>query len=93
MPKRPELDPKEQAGLFKKTGEEPPNQPEPEKPDDPIKPRGIGLRASEWQRLAVIGRGLGKKPHALAAWAIRDFMRRYEAGEIRTETKKTLPGL
>ncbi len=88
MPKRASLDPKEQAGLFRKTE---PSQP-PTEADDPVKPRGIGLRQSEWARLETIARELGLKPHALALWAMRDFLRRYDAGEIRTETHKRLPG-
>jgi hypothetical protein len=65
------------------------------KQPDPVKPRGIGLRLSEWQRLAAIGQELGgQKANRLAAWAIRDFMRRFEAGEIetKTETRRKLPG-
>jgi hypothetical protein len=88
MPKRPLLDPKEQAGLFKKTGD-----PEEQKISDPVKPRGIGLRASEWQRIDAIADELGTNVHALMLWALRDFVKRYEAGEIETMTKKTLPGL
>jgi hypothetical protein len=75
--------------LFKKT------EPQEEKQADPVKPRGIGLKLSEWQRLAAIGRELGgQKANRLAAWAIRDFIRRYEAGEIETttETRRKLPG-
>lgn len=60
---------------------------------DPVSPRGIGLRKSEWERLDRIGAEMGSNAHALAAWAIRDFLRRYEAGELPTQTRPTLPGL
>ena len=68
-------------------------QPKEEKQADPIDPKGIGLRVSEWEHLENIGDELGMTKHALAMYAIRDFMRRYDAGEIQTETKKALPGL
>jgi hypothetical protein len=78
--------------LIRKT-EDAPAQPETEK--DLVKPRGIGLKDSEWRQLDAIGAELASNAHALAAWAIRDFIRRYESGELptRTETKTTLPGL
>ena len=65
---------------------------EPEQQADPIKPIGIGLKVSEWDHLEQIAGELGMTRHALAMWAIRDFMRRYDAGEIetKTETKKAL---
>lgn len=97
MPKkRPELKPDEQAGLFKRTGPaepEPAKQAEQEQPPDPVKAIGIGLRESEWQRLDEIAQELGTTRHSLALWALRDFISRYEAGDIQPVTKKTLPGL
>ena len=60
---------------------------------DPIKPRGTGLRASEWDHFDEIAAELGSKPHALACYILRDFIKRYDAGEIKTQTQKTLPGL
>jgi hypothetical protein len=83
--KQPDL-----GGIFKRTE---PEQPQEEKPEDPVKPRGIGLRESEWQRLEEIAGELGMTAHAVAMYAIRDFVRRFEKGEIRTETKRALPGL
>jgi hypothetical protein len=66
---------------------------QPEEPEaDPIKPRGVGLHKSEWQKFDKIARELGMKPHALSLWAIRDFMRRYQAGEIETQQSKKLIG-
>jgi hypothetical protein len=80
------------SDIFAKT--EPDTEPiaEPEK-EDPVQPVGIGLRTSEWERMSEIAAELGMKRHALAMWALRDFMKRYDAGEIETATKKTLPGL
>jgi hypothetical protein len=57
---------------------------------DPIKPRGIGLRVSEWEQLTKIARELGMKPHALALYAVRDFIARYDRGEIETKQSKRL---
>lgn len=77
--------------IFRKT--EPPAGALPEQPDDPITATGIGLRKSEWIRLEGIAKEMGMKKHALAAWALRDFLRRYKAGEIQTENRPTLPKL
>lgn len=88
MPKkRPELKPEEQAGLFKKTG---PEQTQ-EQPPDPVKAVGVALRESEWARFAEIAGELSMTRHELACWALRDFVKRWEAGEIPTKTKRTLP--
>lgn len=57
---------------------------------DPIKARGIGLKQSEWARWDEIADQLGMTTHSLAAWALREFMRRWEAGEIPTETRQVL---
>jgi len=61
---------------------------EPKK--DTIKVRGVGLKASEWARLDIIAKELNMKAHALSLWALRDFIRRYEAGEIATKQTKKL---
>lgn len=74
--------------IFKRTE---PAQP-PTEEADPVTPRGVGLRQSEWAQFNGIARELGMKPHALALWVLRDFIRRYDAGEIRTQTRKSLPG-
>jgi hypothetical protein len=63
------------------------------KQDDPVKPVGIGLKESEWVRFEEIARAMNTTKHALAVWALRDFLRRYDTGEIRTEQRPTLPGL
>jgi hypothetical protein len=75
--------------LFKKTAPEGFQ----EQPADPVKSFGIGLRVSEWEHLEQIAEQLGETRHAVCLWALRDFMRRFEAGEIPVQTKKTLPGL
>ena len=64
----------------------------PPKGPEEVSPRGVGLKVIEWNRFDKIARELGMKPHALSLWAIRDFMRRYEAGEIETKMSKKLIG-
>ena len=66
---------------------------EQEQPEDPVKAYGIGLRVSEWETIDQIANDLGMNRHAVALWALRDFLKRYDAGEIQTVTQKTLPGL
>jgi hypothetical protein len=75
--------------IFKKTEPQ-----EPEQPDKVI-PRGIGLKESEWRQLEAIGTEMGTNAHRLIVWAVRDFLRRYEAGElpITEQKRQTLPGL
>lgn len=73
------------SNLFTKT------EPEQPKADDKIKPVGIGLRESEWDKIETIGAELGVNRHRMAAWALRDFIARWEAGDRPpTETKKVL---
>lgn len=91
MPKRAELDPKKSAGLFDKTESEQPQEKTPEKPKDEVKSHGVGLRESEWQRIEAIGAELGLTKHKVAAYALRDFLRRWAAGEIETQAKPSLP--
>ena len=64
-----------------------------EKQLDPIKVSGVGIRESEWQQLEAIAGEMGISKHALAAYAVRDFLKRWEAGEIQTKTRSYLPGL
>jgi hypothetical protein len=79
-------------GMF--TGQEQPQAKKrmgrPGNPDDPIKPRGIGLRVSEWAELEAIAETMHAKTNHLAAWAIRDFVKRYKSGDLPTETKTVL---
>lgn len=79
--KKPEIN----LNIFSKTGE-----PTEEQPQDKIKPVGIGLKASEWQRLEEIAGELGVTRHNLSMYILRDFIRRYEKGERpRTRTRTT----
>jgi hypothetical protein len=59
---------------------------------DPVKAYGVGLKISEWGKIESIAKLLGIKRHEVAVWAIRDFLRRWDKGEIQTKTKQTLPG-
>lgn len=75
------------TGVFIKT------EPEQPKVKDKIKPVGIGLKISEWERIEEIGGELGVNRHMLAAWVLRDFIERYEAGyrpPTKTKTKTIL---
>ena len=78
------------SNIFKKTEPEGPSE---SKTDDKVKAGGIGLKSSEWQRYEDIADELGMTRHALATYALRDFLKRYGAGEIQTETRPRLPGL
>jgi hypothetical protein len=60
---------------------------------DPVKPRGVGLKISEWERLDVIAQELGATSHKLATHAIREWIARYTKGEVETVTAQRLPDL
>lgn len=62
---------------------------------DIIKPRGVGLKQKEWAELEKIAEESGTKSLAVAAYAIRYFLRDYRAGKIKSQAKKihTLPDL
>jgi hypothetical protein len=79
---------KKRPSLFEKTttGEE-----QPAEQPDRVKPRGIGLRESEWNRLEEIAGELSSNVHSLAQWALRDFIERYDAGDLPITQKPTLP--
>ena len=62
-------------------------------PEDKVTSFGIGLKKSEWKRIDEIAHSLGMTKHGVAMWALKDFLRRYDAGEIQTVTQRTLPGL
>ena len=90
MAKRKGLDPQESAGLFSKTeGEQQPQA----QPKDEVKSHGVGLRESEWLQIEAIADEMGITKHAVAAYALRYFLKSYNAGEIKTETKPSLPGM
>jgi hypothetical protein len=66
-----------------------------QKSQDRISARGVGLKASEWAELEKIADDAGIKPHAVAAYAIRYFLKDYRAGKIKPQAKKiqSLPDL
>lgn len=66
-----------------------------DKQDDKVKAFGVGLPESEWAAFEAIAERMGVSRYDLAVWALRDFMRRYGAGElpVKTVTRETLPGL
>lgn len=84
------LDPQKEAGLFKKTESE---QPQEEAKKDEVKSYGVGLRESEWQQIEFIAADMGVTKHKVAAYALRDFLKRWDAGEIETQAKPSLPDL
>ena len=57
--------------------------------DDIVKPRGVGLKISEWQEVDEIADELGWKPHAVLVYAVRYFLKAYRDGEIKTKTRTT----
>lgn len=63
--------------------------------DDKLKAMGIGLRMSEWEEIEKIAASLDMTSHAVAAYAIRRFVRDWQAGKIKPEKKQTytLPDL
>jgi len=92
---REELDPNEVDDLFAEDNQAAPTKPQEAAPelDDPVGAYGVGLRASEWAQFDAIAAEMGANRHKVAAWALRDFLKRYQAGEIQTVKKPTLPGL
>lgn len=62
---------------------------------DTVRSRGVGLKQSEWEEIEQIADTLGMKPYALAAYAIRYFLKHWHEGKIKTQTRKTeiLPDL
>jgi hypothetical protein len=84
------------TNIFAKTEPDGPHEsPLPEKieKEDPVKAIGIGLKESEWEKMGEIADDLLMTRHALAMYALRDFMSRYDTGEIKTQTKPSLPPL
>lgn len=63
--------------------------------DDIIKARGVGLKISEWAELEKIAGDLGLTLHAVSVYAMKYFLKQYQAGKIKPETKRTqtLPDL
>jgi len=57
---------------------------------DIIEARGVGLKKSEWAELEKIAAELGDMTlHAVTAYGVRYFLKQYQAGKIKPETKKT----
>ncbi len=90
MVKRQSIDKDKVGNLYKTTA---PEQLQEAAPKDEVRSSGVGLYKSEWARVDAIAAELGQTRHAVAAYALKDFLRRWEAGEIQTETKPSLPGL
>jgi len=98
MAKRKELDEQEGAQYFE---ESKPRKDTKNEVEDPVKAHGIGLRQSEWDKLAEIAQALGWKSskgwnrHKVAVYAIRYFLKHIETGELELQEPKhkTLPGL
>ena len=88
MAKREGRDPKKGAGLFDKTESD-----EPAEIKDEVKSYGVGLHESEWKQYEAIAAELGQTKNKVAAYALRDFLKRWDSGDIETETKPSLPGL
>ena len=57
--------------------------------DDIIRSRGVGLKISEWNEIEKISRDLDITPHAVAAYGVRYFLKAWQEGKIKTETRKT----
>jgi hypothetical protein len=57
-----------------------------------IRPLGVGIREGEIKALKAIAASLGGlSVNALCHWAIRDFIKRYRAGEIDLADKVETP--
>lgn len=80
--KRVELDADEAAQYFDNSNPVTPTAPKTTavELDDPESSFGVDLRASEWQRLDAIAAEMGVTRHKAAAWAVRAFLKQYEAG-------------
>ena len=51
-------------------------------PEDPVSQRGLGMRLSEWEKYQSMADELGlSSVNALAVWVLRDFIKRWDAGE------------
>ena len=87
--KRTELDADEGAGFFDTNYQEARTPPQVNdlEFDDSVDSYSVGLRASEWQRLDAIAAEMGITRNKVAAWALRSFLKQYEAGDIQTVKK------
>ena len=94
MAKRETLDPEKEAEHYKNkanqtqpTQEAPAFEEPPEK--DKVESYGVGLRKSEWQRYDEIAAEMQMTKHGVALFALRYFLKQYDAGEVETGTKPT----
>ncbi len=95
MPKRAKVDAEGAADLFAPTTPQPAQPGEKqEKIKDPVQPRGVGLRESEWRKVDRLAQELGMKPGSLAAFALRYFIAAYDRGlvELENRPRPKLPG-
>src|SRR5512141_423522 len=58
-------------------------------PHNPYKSMGVELRVSEWNELQGLSEELGVGLPELAVWILRDFLKRWRAGD-RPEIEKPL---
>lgn len=71
-------------GLFDTTQEAP--EEKPVRGEDPIKARGIGLKASEWATIDERAKAIGWNSHRLAVALLRYGLADLLAGKIKTKT-------
>ena len=57
---------------------------------DIVKTRGVSLKQTEWEEVEKIANDMGIKPHAVAQYAMRYFLKAHREGKIKTQTKKTV---
>jgi hypothetical protein len=83
MAKRAQVD-----NLFAKT--DPQSKAASGEDKSPVQTQGLGLRANEWAELEEIGAAFGLSRHGMTVEAVRYFLRRYRAGEVKTESKQVI---
>jgi len=67
--------------LFSKTSKE-------KEPKAKSSPLSVYLTTEEKEKLAGIAKDLGESTHAIMQFAMREFLRRYDAGEYEIKTEK-----
>jgi hypothetical protein len=68
---------------FRKTEQAQPGQPA----EKPPTPRGVALEAEEIAELESIAGQMNTSVHKILQYAVRDFLKRWRAGEIQPETE------
>lgn len=66
--------------LFRPTGEE--------EEKDPVNPKGVGLKESEWAEVEEIADDLGVTYHALRVFFMRWAIKQYKAGNVEIPIRK-----